>query len=688
MMEYLWLVTLLPLIAFVIVIIFGRWLWEGGALIVITSLGISFVLALTGMIQFFTGGFEPFELILSFSWLGSGAESIKLGLLVDNLSIIMLTLVSFLCFIIAIYSIGYMAKESGKPRYYAEIALFSAGMLGTVSANNYLQLLIFWEVMGLCSYLLIGFWYKKPEAASAAKKAFLVTRVGDVMLLLGIIIVFTQLGTFNFTEIAASAGGLDPRLMTLIPLLIFGGAIGKSAQFPLHVWLPDAMEGPTTVSALIHAATMVNAGVFLTARAFPLLIQSPQALLFVAIIGGFTAFFAATMALTAYDIKRVLAYSTISQLGYMILALGAGGFIFIYSGMTDSSGYSAALFHLMNHAFFKALLFLAAGSVIHAVHTNDMRFMGGLRKRMKITSTTMLIAAISIAGIPPFSGFWSKDEILAGVFKAGDLNSIFLILWVLGMLTVFMTAFYMFRLWFMTFGGKKRRKDVEVDIKDKRIIGWHAESRESPRIMTIPLIVLAFFAFASGLFIFFTNGFGNVIFYEHAHALAPMEILSHVFTEPLTYLSIFLALGGIGLAYLVYQKESISASVFTSSRSAKFIQKMLASRYWINDAYNYFGSKIYYGFAKVADWFDRKIIDGFVNGVAKSGLVTARAHDIVDRYGVDGVVNSISLGAIRGSRKLRRGQRGYVQDYAAVIILGVCLVIFLIEVVFPLLGVK
>jgi NADH-quinone oxidoreductase subunit L len=674
MLEYLWLVPLLPLVAFVIVILFGRWMWQGGALIVIVAIGISFVLSLVGMVDFFFNINHSFELVLSFEWLGSSAPDIKFGLLIDNLSVLMMTLVSFLSLLIAIYSIGYMAEDPSKPRYYAEISLFVAGMLGTVSANNYLQLLIFWEIMGLCSYLLIGFWFRKPEAASAAKKAFLVTRIGDLMLLAGIIILYVQpqIQTFNFLEIAEHAGDIDPRFVMLIPLLIFGGAIGKSAQFPLHGWLPDAMEGPTTVSALIHAATMVKAGVFLTARAFPLLLESPEAMLFVAIIGGFTAFFAATMALTAFDIKRVLAFSTISQLGYMILALGAGGMLYLHFG--DTAGYSAALFHLTNHAFFKALLFLAAGSVIHAVHTNDMRLMGGLRKKLKITSLTMLIASISIAGIPPFSGFWSKDELLAGVFEAGEINTIFTLLWVLGILTAFMTAFYMFRLWFMTFGGEPRSKEAK-------------KAHESPKVMTVPLMILAFFALASGMFIFYTQGFENVVFVEHAHAVLPMDILVHTFTSPLTYISILVAVGGIGLAYLVYQRRTITATKFTSTRATKGIHNMLSRRYWFPEGYNYIGGKIYYGFAKAIDWFDRKVIDGFVNGVAKAGLAVGKGHDKFDRKVVDGVVNGISSSAIGSGKKLRRGQRGYVQDYAAVIIIGICIVIFLIEVVFPLLGV-
>jgi len=572
-----------PLVAFLLCILFGKWSWEGGALFTIGAIGLSFVLSLYLLFEvlslgaFGSGVSETVEL---YPWLGDNVP-IKLGILVDNLSALMLTLVSFLSLLIAIYSVGYMHEEEGKPRYYAEIALFVAGMLGTVSADNFLQLLIFWEVMGLCSYLLIGFWYEKPEAASAAKKAFLVTRVGDVMFLVGIVVIYNVFGTFAFSEIieklATGTGGgavaLGPfaiRIITIIPLLLFGGAIGKSAQFPLHVWLPDAMEGPTTVSALIHAATMVKAGVYLTARSFIFLVPEGgivappvNTILIIGIIGGFTAIFAATMALANYDIKRVLAFSTISQLGYMILGLSAGAFLFTLHH--DTAGYSAALFHLMNHAFFKALLFLAAGSVIHTVHTNDMRLMGGLHSKMKITSITMLIGAISIAGIPPFSGFWSKDELLASVFEAGSENILFTVLWALGVITAFMTAFYMFRLWFMTFAGSYRGEE---------------HPHESPKVMTGPLVVLAILAFGSGFILFYNGGFGNLIFWgEHGHGVAPLELIVETFASPLTYLSLLAAFGGLALAYAVYYKQTIKAEVFTATPARAAAHKLLLNRY-------------------------------------------------------------------------------------------------------------
>src|SRR5438132_3763659 len=355
----------------------------------------SFVLSLYVFLQVLQqgglgGGFAP-QTIQGYVWIPSllPENSIKISLLIDNLSALMLVLVSFLCLLIFIYSLGYVHEEESKPRYYAEVSLFATGMLGTVSADNFLQLLIFWEIMGLCSYLLIGFWYHKPEAAAAAKKAFLVTRVGDVLFLVAVLIIWNEFHSLRFDVIAPQVGLLNPQLLTLIPLLLFGGAVGKSAQFPLHTWLPDAMEGPTTVSALIHAATMVKAGVYLTARSFIFLVplapgvEPPfTAILVIAAIGGFTTLFAASMAVVNNDIKRVLAFSTISQLGYMFLGLGAGAYVMATQASrgeeVSSAGYSAALYHLFNHAFFKALLFLSAGSVIHAVNTNDMREMGGL----------------------------------------------------------------------------------------------------------------------------------------------------------------------------------------------------------------------------------------------------------------------------------------------------------------------
>src|SRR5213596_638330 len=524
-----WFILLFPLGAFVLTGVLGRYLPEGGGHFAVGAMAGSFVLSLFVFIQVLQqgalGGTFTLPPIDGYVWIPSllPEQSIKISLLIDNLSALMLVLVSFLCLLIFVYSLGYMHEEEGKARYYAEVSLFATGMLGTVSADNFLQLLLFWEIMGLCSYLLIGFWYSKPEAAAAAKKAFLVTRVGDVLFLVGVLVIWNVFGTLSFGEIQGKMASLypnplSPQLLTLIPLLLFGGAVGKSAQFPLHAWLPDAMEGPTTVSALIHAATMVKAGVYLTARAFIFLVPLSSAveppftaILVIAAIGGFTTLFAATMAVVNFDIKRVLAFSTISQLAYMFLGLGAGAYVMatdVSRGeAVDSAGYSAALYHLFNNAFFKALLFLGAGSVIHAVNTNDMREMGGLSKPLPVTSKVMLFGALALAGIVPFSGFFSKGEILSVTFDAGSLNSGFYLLWALGVGTAFLTAFYTFRLWFMTFRGEYRN---------------HGHPHESPRVMTVPLMILAGFALVSGLLAYPMQGFGNLVFFDRADAGLPL----------------------------------------------------------------------------------------------------------------------------------------------------------------------
>jgi len=691
-----WLILGSPLIAFVLVGVVGRRLPEGGAYVVVGSFATSLVIALYFLAQVLlqgaVGGTTSFS-IPGFTWIPGNPATvteegkIEIRLLIDNLSAFMLVLVSFLSLLIAVFSIGYMHEEEGKPRYYAEIALFVAGMLGTVSADNFLQLLIFWEIMGLCSYLLIGFWYHKPEAASAAKKAFLVTRVGDVLFLAGILVIWNVFHTFRFEEIAAEipvlwGSSFTPQLATLIPLLLFGGAVGKSAQFPLHAWLPDAMEGPTTVSALIHAATMVKAGVYLTARSFVFLVPIASgggilvaavpwtAILVVAIIGGFTAVFAGSMALASYDIKRVLAFSTISQLSYMFLGLGAGAYLMASEAAAGSPevntvGYSAALYHLMNHAFFKALLFLAAGSVIHAVHTNDMREMGGLGAHMPWTSRTMLMGALALSGIIPFSGFFSKDDILAVTFETGAANPLFYLLWLAGIATAFMTAFYTFRMWLMTFHGEYR---------------GHGHPHESPLVMTSVLLVLSAFTLASGFIAFVTNGFGNFVFYEEPHAALPLvtPLLSgNVVELGLTGLSLALAFAGLGLAWLVYARKSIPASTFTRTPTRAFLHSMLLHRYWIDDAYNAFGSRAVAGFGRATDRFDRNVVDGIVNALGRGTVVTAALADRFDRKVIDGAVNSISLETIRSSLALRTRQTGQVQNYTWVIVVGIAVILAL-----------
>src|ERR1041385_6943711 len=431
----------LPILASAVPFFVGKTMWRGGAALTIAALVGSLGLSLKFFLRMLGGG-EP--LGWSMPWFHIGGYPFTVGLLLDNLSVWLATLVSPLSLLIVPFSTHYLHEEpDGKlRRYYAVKSLFVAGMLGTVLMDNYLLMFMFWEIMGLCSYLLIGYWYEKESAARAAKKAFLVTRLGDIFLFLGIVLLFTTFHTFSYRELFHHPDLLSHKtLLFWAGLFLFGGAVGKSAQFPLDLWLPDAMEGPTTVSALIHAATMVKAGVYLVARSFPLLLLNENLFVVIGVIGGITAIYTATMALAALDIKRVLAFSTLSQLGYMFLALGAGGILYLQTG--SGAGFTAAMLHLMNHAFFKALLFLGAGSVIMGMHHHqDLRDMGGLATKLKTTHATLLTASLSIARIIPLSGFWSKDEVLSTAWRAADAHPVFRLLYVFGILTALMTAFY------------------------------------------------------------------------------------------------------------------------------------------------------------------------------------------------------------------------------------------------------
>lgn len=694
--DYAWLIPVLPIFSFLICLFMGKRFKEGGGYFVVAAIFGSFIISIMVLFEVVTGKVETPYAPESQIWIDFGEYGyFEMGMLIDHLSALMLTLVSTLCLMIVIYSIGYMAHEGSKNRYYAEISLFVVGMLGMVLANNFLQFLIFWEVMGLCSYLLIGFWYDKPSAASAAKKAFLTTRVGDLFFLAGIAVVFVTFGTTNFLEIqhmiehAAEHGGigqfgtvaflgLNPTVLTIIALLLFGGTVGKSGQFPLHIWLPDAMEGPTTVSALIHAATMVKAGIYLLARSYPIVIHAPEAALFIASLGALTALITACMALVNYDIKKVLAYSTLSQLGYMVLGLGTGAYMISQGHI--GVGYTAALFHLMNHAFFKALLFLGAGSVIHSVGHNDMRLMGGLQKHMKITSMTMLFGCISIAGVPFISGFWSKDELLASVYEAGSLNSIFFVLWIAGTITALMTAFYMFRLWFMTFKGKYRGEDED-------------HLHESPRVMTGPLMFLGVFALISGMTAVLLGGFGDFISYhpngmhlEGHHLSGAGVILSHTFSSFLTYISIGMGLLGIFIAYNFYYKDISRASVFTATPARRKIHSFLLNRMYINHVMVKFAEYGVDGFAAILNWFDKKIIDGTINGIQKMGLFFSKIYHYMDRNFVEGIIGVIE-GTSKGSGKvMRKAQTGKVADYASLIVIGVVALIILINFIIPNIG--
>jgi NADH-quinone oxidoreductase subunit L len=538
--------------------------------------------------------------------------TIHLGLMVDSLTGIMLMVVTVVSLMVQIYSQGYMKDDPGYHRYYAAMSLFTTAMLGLVMANSLLLAFMFWELVGLCSYLLIGFWFHKPSAANAAKKAFIVTRIGDFGFLAAIILLYSHTGTFNIAELQGMAvsGMLAGSVLTWAAIGIFAGAIGKSAQFPLHVWLPDAMEGPTPVSALIHAATMAAAGVFLVARTYPLFEHSAVALQTVGIVGGFTAIFAASIALVQNDIKRVLAYSTISQLGYMMLGLATGG-------------VAVGIFHLFNHAFFKALLFLGAGSINHATKTFDMREMGGLHKAMPRTFATFLIGAASLAGLWPLSGFWSKDAILADALDKQP------ILFVLVLITVFMTAFYMFRVVFLTFGDKYRGKE---------------HLHESSPVMTIPLIVLALLAVGSGLFNI-TGGFSSFFGAGETHGV--IQGLFGIFGEPLPWISLILAGSGIFLAYAIYSRKWISAESLGKVFSPLY--KLFYHKYWVDELYEGIIVKkvLMGGLFKAAQFFDSKVIDGGINTF---------------------IIQKLTLAA---GKTLRKAQTGQLQFYGLVIGLGI-----------------
>lgn len=512
-------------------------------------------------------------------WLVVGDWSISVGAQLDGLSALMMVIVSTVSLAVQVYSVGYMAGDSGFARYFSIMALFTAAMLGLVIADNLPLLYMSWELVGLCSYLLIGFWYRKPEAANAAKKAFVVTRFGDVGFLLGIILLSYATGTWQIAEMERQVAsgtlhplfGSLPQFATVVALLLFCGAVGKSAQFPLHIWLPDAMEGPTPVSALIHAATMVAAGVFLVARMFFLFAVAPTAMQVVTVIGGFTAFMAATIALAQFDIKRVLAYSTISQLGYMMMALGLGDRV-------------AAMFHLGTHAYFKSLLFLTAGSVIHATHTQNMREMGGLYPKMKLTAITALVGALALAGIFPLSGFWSKDEILLAAWRGHHPFAL-----TMGILTALLTAFYMTRLWVLTFLGEPRSEHAR-----------HAH--ESPPVMGIPLFLLAVASAVGGA------GASTVRAMlenpgEHASISVPLAVGATV-----------VALVGIFAGYRVYR--SAQGEEPLRRRLPAPLYTLLERKWFVDDFFTFVVARSVILLAGVIAWIDRHVVDGVVNAVA------------------------------------------------------------------------
>ncbi len=630
--QLIWLIFFLPLFSFIIISFFIRPFVKPeskvAGYILITALSGSLALSIWALVALMATPHHELP-VPDVSWVViEGGVAIHLGLIMDSLTAVMLIVVTVVSLMVQIYSQGYMHGDPGYHRYYAFMSLFTASMIGLVLADNLVFMFVFWEMVGLCSYLLIGFWFHRPSAADAAKKAFIVTRLGDFGFLAGILLLFLNTGTFDIGELheLAIAGTLAGTTLTWAAIGIFSGAVGKSAQFPLHVWLPDAMEGPTPVSALIHAATMVAAGVFLVARMFPLFEHSAEALTTVAIIGGVTAIFAASMGLVMNDIKRVLAYSTISQLGYMMLGLGAGG-------------VAIGIFHLFNHAFFKALLFLGAGSVNHATGTFDMRLMGGLRKLMPWTYLTFVIAALSIAGIWPLSGFWSKDEILIGSFASQP------VLFYLAMITVFMTAFYMFRAVFMTFGGEYRGGSPDAHGHE----GHSSHPHESPRVMVLPMVVLAVLAMVSG-FWNVTGHFGAFMSHGETHSF--IEGLFHPFTQPLPWLSLILAVLGILLAYAMYSKRLISSERIGSM--FKPLYTLFSRKYWFDELYENIIVRI-------------ALLKGLFAGMEQ-----------FDNQGVDGIVNGVANTAIAGGRAIRHAQTGQLQLYGLFIGIGVLAIILFV----------
>ena len=637
MASFAYLIPFFPLLSFAILIFFGRRLGHKSALV---AIGAS-VLSLLISVPFVLGTLHGQVFTHSFEWIRLRDASFLFGILIDPLCAMMLFVVTVVGTLIIIYSVGYMHEDPRFSRFFAYLSLFMFAMLSLVLARNLLLLYLSWELVGLCSYLLIGFWFEKDSAARASKKAFITTRVGDVAFFLGMLLLFFTTGTLelqNLNQEFLSAFANQSKLLTLAAILIFGGAVGKSAQFPLHVWLPDAMEGPTPVSALIHAATMVAAGVYLVARSFGLITAFPDSLIVIATIGTITAFMAAFFALTQTDIKRVLAYSTISQLGFMVASLGL-------------KGYTAGTFHLMTHAFFKALLFLGSGSVIHGTGTQDIREMGGLWKKMPHTTFTFLIASLAISGVPPFSGFWSKDEILATAY--GAENKVF---YYILTATAAMTAFYMFRLVFLTFFGKPR-KELHV--------------HESPAVMTVPLWLLAVGSAVVGLP---GSPWMNHAFQNFIQPPTMEHIAEHTMNLLVMKTSVACGVGGILLAAIIYLLFPVLAQFFGNI----FRPLYLASyhKLWFDELYQATVIRAWYGLGRALSVFDQNVVDGAVNGTGLNALHLSDIQNWIDVHIVDGVVNGV--GAItRGfSAVLRRIQTGLIQNYLIILFVGVLILMF------------
>lgn len=639
MIDLIYLTVLLPFLGFLINGIFGSRIKNEKIIGIIGSgtIGIAFLITAGAFIQTLGLPEESRKSIVPlFTWLNVGGLKVSFAYQVDQLSLLMSLIVTGVGFLIHIYSIGYMHGDKGFWRFFAYLNLFIFAMMNLVLGDNFVLLFLGWEGVGLCSYLLIGFWYdrkfEKGTTGDAAKKAFVVNRIGDFGFLLGMFLIYLTFGSLNFTDVFARAAvfNVDPVIFNFIAIFLFIGATGKSAQIPLFVWLPDAMAGPTPVSALIHAATMVTAGVYMVARCSIIFASAPAILTVIAIVGALTAVFAASIGLVQNDIKKVLAYSTVSQLGYMFLGLGVGAF-------------SAGLFHVMTHAFFKALLFLGAGSVIHAMHSRqDIQQYGGLKKYMPQTYLTFLIAALAISGIPPLSGFFSKDEILWSVYSNG-----YIVLWVVGVFTSMMTAFYMFRLYILTFEGKER-------------FGHDIHPHESPKVMTIPLMILAFLSVVGGFIgipAVFSGEQGNLfhhwltpVFKDATFKLSQYGTHSHLEEIILMSVTVIGAVISIYFAWRIYLQNPKIADNIAGKLKGGY--RLLLNKYYVDEAYD---AAIVNPIVKGSDSFlwritDAKLIDGIVNGSAS----------IIDKV----------------SASIRKIQTGVAQLYAVVMMLGIVAALF------------
>lgn len=653
------LLLLLPLAGFVITIFSGSRI-KKIYLLEVFIIFITLILSLILSFQFLSGAKE--QISISFDWFKVGSFVFNAGIIIDGYSVLLASTVFIVSFLVHLFSVEYMHGDKRYNRYFAYLSLFTFSMTGIVFTNNLLILYAFWELVGISSYLLIGFWYEKQSASDAAKKAFIANRFGDFGLLIGILIAYITFGTFEINKIfqMLTEGFLpfnSEFWLTLMGILLFCGAIGKSAQFPLHVWLPDAMEGPTPVSALIHAATMVAAGVYFTIRIYPML--SADALLFIAIIGGLSAFISATIALAQNDIKKILAYSTISQLGFMVMGIGVGAYHF-------------AFFHLVTHAFFKACLFLGSGSVIHSMHhEQDINKMGGLRKKLPVTYYTFLLATLALSGIPLTSGFLSKDSLLASYYVFGSINGNYLFA-AIGFFVAFLTALYMFRLIFKVFFGEAKREDVH----------------EASPLMKIPLIVLSGLSF---FFIFSLNPFnaetgwfvGSWIYlFNAALPSAVVDASNELYIKSLHHvhlavsvISSIIALTGIYIAYLLFIKNKFGA--LRGNSSLLSVKKFLANKWYFDELYDFAIVNASIQLSKLLSLFDKYVIDGIVNG---SAWLTKKGSDFIgnfDKYVVDGIVNgSAYLSAIIGLI-FRRFQTGKVQTYIAMVVFSL-IILFMI----------